>query len=291
MQQISQNIFFEDTYLGVTVGALIYPFGVVAIDTPLRAEDTRSWRASINHYRGGPNRLLVSLDAHPDRTLGARALECTVISHQKSAQVFRNRPTIFKGLSVETGGIWEMYGEAIGLRWVSPDITFTDKMYLHWGPQEVVLESHPGPNPGSIWVVIPEAKTVFVGDTLVLNQPPFLAQADLPLWLESITSLQKTYSGYSIVCGRGGLARPEDLRGMIKIIKDISAHVENLGKKNAPPESTQDLASRLVNKFPASGKLKELYLVRLRYGLHQYYSRRFRPANVIGQPEIEEEET
>ena len=291
MQQISQNIYFEDSYLGITVGVLIYPFGVIAIDAPLRAEDSRSWRAAINNYRGGSNRLLVSLDAHPDRTLGTRALECTIISHQKSAQAFRNRPTVFKGLSVETGGVWETYPEAIGQRWASPDITFNDKMFLHWGGQEVILASRPGPTPGSIWVVIPEAKTVFVGDTIVLNQPPFLGQADLTIWLESLTELQKTYNGYNIVCGRGGLAKTDDIRALIKLLKDISAHVEKLGLKNAQPESTQDLAARLLARFPATGRQKELYQTRLRYGLHQYYSRRFRPANVIGQPEIEEEET
>lgn len=109
MQQITQNIYFEDLYLGVTVGALICSFGAIAIDAPLRAEDARSWRAAINNYRGGSNRLVVSLDAHPDRTLGTRALECTIVSHQKSTLVFRNRPTIFKGLSVETGSVWETY--------------------------------------------------------------------------------------------------------------------------------------------------------------------------------------
>lgn len=290
MQQISPTIYFEDSYPGTTVGALIFPFGVIAVDAPLRTEDSRSWRATMNNLRGGSNRLLVSLDAHPDRTLGTRALECTIIAHQKSAQVFRNRPTIFKGLSVETGGVWETYSEAIGLRWASPDITFTDSMHLHWGSAEVILESHPGPAPDSIWVILPEAKTMFVGDTMVINTPPFLAQADISLWLESLVMLQKKYSGYHIVCGRGGLAQPEDIKAMIKLLKDISAGVEKLGKKNALPEATQDLASRLSGKFSASGRQKELNLTRLRYGLHQYYARRFQLSSFIGQTEIEEEE-
>jgi glyoxylase-like metal-dependent hydrolase (beta-lactamase superfamily II) len=290
MQQISQSIFYEDSYLGVTVGVLIYSFGTIAIDAPLRAEDARSWRAAINNYRSGSNRLLVSLDAHPDRTLGTRALECTIVAHQKSAQVFRNRPTIFKGLSIETGSVWETYNESIGLRWASPDITFTDLVYLHWGGPEVILENQPGPTPGSIWVVIPESNTVFVGDTITIRQPPFLAQADLQVWIESLNVLQKGYNGYTIVSGRGGIAKTEDIKALIKLLKSISNSIEKLGAKNAPPEATLDLAAKVASKFTASGRQRELYLSRLQYGLHQYYSRRFRPANVIGQPEIEEDE-
>jgi glyoxylase-like metal-dependent hydrolase (beta-lactamase superfamily II) len=290
MQQISQSIYYEDSYLGVTVGVLIYSYGAIAIDAPLRAEDARSWRAAINNYRSGSNRLLVSLDAHPDRTLGTRALECTIVAHQKAAQVFRNRPTIFKGLSIETGSVWETYNESIGLRWASPDITFTDMVYLHWGGPDVILENQPGPTPGSIWVVVPEAKTVFVGDAITIRQPPFLAQADIPVWIESLNMLLKGYHGYTIVSGRGGIAKSDDIKTLIKLLKSISSSIEKLGAKNAPPEATQDLAAKLATKFTASGRQRELYLTRLKYGLHQYYSRRFRPANVIGQPEIEEEE-
>lgn len=290
MQQITQNIYFEDSYLGVTVGALIFSFGAIAIDAPLRAEDARSWRAAINNYRGGSNRMLISLDAHPDRTLGTRALECTIVSHQKAAQVFRNRPTIFKGLSVETGAVWETYPESIGLRWASPDVTFSEKMSLHWGGPEIQLVHQPGPTPGTIWVIIPESKTIFVGDTIVLNQPPFLSQADLAVWMNGLTSLLKEYAGYTIVSGRGGLAKPEDIRFMNKFLKDVNSHIETLGAKNVPPEATQDMVNRLLSKFPASGKQRDLFQTRLKYGLHQYYARRFRPSNVIGQAEIEDEE-
>lgn len=290
MQQISENIYFEDTYTGVTVGAVVYPQGIVIVDAPLRSDDARSWRAAINHLRGGPNRLLISLDAHPDRTLGARALECTIVAHQKSAQVFKSRPTIFKGLSVETGGVWETYPEALGLRWASPDITFSEEMFLQWGFPKLVLASHPGPTPGSIWVIAQEEKTVFVGDTLVLNGPPFLAQADIEQWLQSLTDLLKKFSGYQIVCGRGGLAQPDDIRAMIKLLKEVNTSIEKLGNKNSPPESTYDLAEKLLQRFPATGRQKDLHLTRLRYGLYQYFAKRFQPAIFIGQPEIEDDE-
>lgn len=290
MQQIEQGIVFEDGFLGVTVGALSFPQGVVLIDAPIRPEDTRSWRSGVVGPRSGPNRMLVSLDAHPDRTLGTRALESTIIAHQKAALVFRNRPTIFKGQTVETGATWETFSDAIGMRWASPDITFSDRMSLNLGGPEVILEYHAGPTPGSIWVIIPAAHTVFVGDALTVDQPPFLAQADLPAWIESMDLLASEYGDYRIIAGRGGLAGADDVKKLRKLLKDVLARMEKLALKNAQPESTQDMVSSLLSQYSFPAKLTDLYTTRLRYGLQQCFSRRYLPTAVVGQPEIGEEE-
>lgn len=290
MQQIEQGIVYEDSFLGVTVGALVYPQGIVMIDAPIRPEDTRAWRSAIITGRSSPNRYLVSLDAHPDRTLGARALEAVIVAHQKTAQVFRNRPTIFKGQTIETGAAWETFSDAIGMRWGSPDITFSEQMSLHLGGPEVLLEHHTGPTPGSCWVIVPAARVIFVGDHLVLNQPPFLAQADLPAWIASLELLQKDYANFRIVSGRGGLAGREDVGKMIALLKDVQQRTEKLAEKNASPDATQDLVTSLMQQFSPAAKMHDLYATRLRYGLHQCYARRYRPATVLGQPEVEEEE-
>ena len=183
MQQIKPGIYYEDGYLGVTLGALVFSHGTIMIDAPLRQEDARSWRSALVNRRGGTSRLLISLDAHFDRTLGARAMESTTITHKLTAQVFHNRPTIFKGQSFESGAVWETYDEAIGTSWTTPDITFSQEMVLHWGGPEVILKHKPGPAAGSIWVIIPEEEIVFVGDAVMPNQPPFLSNADLPAWV------------------------------------------------------------------------------------------------------------
>jgi len=290
MQQIEQGIVLEDSFLGVTVGALIYPQGIVLVDAPIRPEDTRTWRSAIISGRSSPNRYMVSLDAHPDRTLGARALEAVIVAHQKTAQVFRNRPTIFKGQTIETGAAWETFGDAIGMRWGSPDITFSEQMSLHLGGPEVLFEHHPGPTPGSCWVVAPAARVAFVGDCLVLKQPPFLAQADLPAWLANLDLLAKDYADFRIISGRGGLAQAGDIDAMRALLQDVLERMEKLAERNASPEATQEIVPALMAQYSGSSKLHELYATRLRYGLHQCYARRYRPATVLGQTEVEEEE-
>jgi glyoxylase-like metal-dependent hydrolase (beta-lactamase superfamily II) len=290
MQQIERGIFYEDSFLGVTLGGLVYSHGTILIDAPLRTEDARSWRATLLNQRGGANRLLVNLDAHPDRTLGDRALDCIIVTHEKSAQRLRDQPTIFKGQNIESGAAWESYGDAIGMRWANPDITFTDRMSLFWGGPEILLEYHPGSTPGAIWVAVAEEKVVFVGDTVVLNQPPFLANADLGAWLESLDLLLSDFRGDTIVSGRGGLASVSDVRAQKKFLQKVEKGLERLANKNASPEATEGLVSSLLSGLEFPKNMQEEYLQRLQYGLFHYYNRHYRPGVFDSLAQEEEEQ-
>jgi cyclase len=292
MHQIVRGIFYDDTYLGVTLGGLVYAQGAILIDAPLRAEDSRSWRMALANQRSGANRLLVNLDAHPDRTLGARALDCTIVAHQKAAQVFRNRPTIFKGQTVETGAEWEAYPDAVGLRWANPDLTFTETMSLFWGGPEVILQHRAGPSSGSIWVVVPNDKVVFVGDLVTPEQPPFLAYADMNEWIENLEVLLTEFKDYVVVSGRGGPVTTKAIRTQQQFLKAVVKQTDRLARRNASPEETEDAVPGLLNELALNvdADMHDKYTHRLTYGLAQYYIRRFRPSNSLEQPEIEEEE-
>lgn len=290
MQQLTRNIFFEEDYLGVTVGALVFPHGTILIDAPLRGEDARSWRSMLINQRGGSNKLMISLDAHPDRTLGARALDCTIIAHQKAAQAFRNRPSIFKGQTVETGADWENYTESVGMRWASPDITFTERLTLHWGGPDVIVEHRPGPSAGSIWVEIPEVRVVFVGDMMVMNQPPFLAQAEFEPWLANLEILATQYWDYSIVCGRGGLAKASDVRMLQEFIRETMQKLDHLAEKKAVPEELELLLPELLLKYKPAVEKQEHYSERLTYGIYHAYLRRSKIADALSQLEIDSDD-
>jgi glyoxylase-like metal-dependent hydrolase (beta-lactamase superfamily II) len=288
MQQIKDGIFYEDSYLGVTLGALVYTYGTILIDAPLRPEDARSWRSALLNQRGGINRLLVSLDSHTDRTLGARVLDCAILAHQKSAQAFRNRPVVFKGETIETGADWETYIDSIGTRWALPDLTFSRRMTLHWGGPEVVVEHHPGPAPGASWVIVPEDKVVFVGDAVLIKQPPFLANADLVSWLEALDLLLGSYRNFTIVSGRGGPVSTAVVQTQQRILKNLEKGLDKLAKRNAAPESTEKLIPSVLETLSISKDKQEQYAKRMRHGLYQYYLRHFRALN-SSELQIEEE--
>jgi glyoxylase-like metal-dependent hydrolase (beta-lactamase superfamily II) len=280
MDSISKQVYIEEQYPGVTLGLISNSHGLIQIDAPPSPEDGRSWRASMMGMGGGPERILINLDSHPDRTLGARAMDCTVLAHEKTAQVFRNRPSTFKSQSDETGAVWETLSGLTGIRWVPPEISFTRTMTLHWGETPVLLESHPGPHPGAIWVILPEENIVFVGDAVLKNQPPFLAHADLTVWLESLELLQsKEYSTYTVISGRDGAVSSAVIKNQIGFLKDLEKRLEKLSKRKQKPNMTDSLVQPLVSKFKASGARQKQFSERLRYGLEHYYARHYQSSD------------
>jgi glyoxylase-like metal-dependent hydrolase (beta-lactamase superfamily II) len=281
MQELTHGIYIENAYPGVTLGALILSHGTILIDAPLRAEDARAWKAALLGLGGNFNRLLVNLDSHTDRTLGARAMECTIIAHQKTAQIFRGRPSVFKGQNAESGSEWETQNETVGTRWAVPDITFTQKVSLYWGPPDVILEHHPGPTPGSIWVVVPEAKIIFVGDAVLPHQPPFLASADIPAWVETLDVLAKQYRDFTILSGRSGLVPFEVIRAQQHHLKNILKGLEKLAKRNASADETENLIPSLLADLTFSPKLEEQFTQRYHHGLYQYYAHHYRPSDLV----------
>ncbi len=283
MREIQPGIYIETTFPGVTLGAVILSQGTVLIDAPMRAEDGRAWRTMLFNLGSSSNRILVNLDAHADRTLGSRAMECTIIAHQKTAQVFRSRPSVFKGQIPESGAEWETYNDAVGMRWASPDITFNQRICLHWGPPDVLLEYHPGPSSGAIWAIIADSKVLFVGDTVLHNQPPFLANADIPAWLEALDLLKSRYRDYVIISGRGGVVPNEAVRSQYQTLKNVLKGMEKFAKHNDPSEMTESLIPAILADLTISSHLEEQYVQRLRHGLSQYYMRRYRPMEVINQ--------
>jgi cyclase len=277
MQQIEHGIYIENSYPGVTVGAILLPLGTILVDAPLRAEDARAWLNVIYNLGGKPNRMLVNLDAHPDRTLGARSMECTIIAHQKTAQVFRTRPSVFKGQNVESGSVWETFDDIVGTRWALPDITFTHRISLHWGELEVHIEYHAGPAPGGTWVVIPAAKIVFVGDVVLLNQPPFLTNADIPAWIDTLSLLMSSFREFTIISGRGGVITQDAVKAQQQRLKSILRGLDRMVKRNAPSSEVERLIPKLLSDISFPNELRDQYYQRYRHGLFQYYARRYHP--------------
>lgn len=284
MQSIADKVFIEDSFSGVTLGAISTSRGLVHIDAPPSPDDSRAWRASLMNAGAGPERVLINLDTHPDRTLGARSMDCTIIAHEKTAQVFRNRPTTFKAQGDETGSSWESIPGLGSVRWAPPEISFTDSLNMHWGDVEIHLEHRPGPTSGSIWVTLPEQEIVFIGDLVPKNQPPFLSHADLPSWIDSLKILlESDYKGFTIISGRGGAVTPQIVKAQLDITKSINDRMEKLAARNAAPEAAEKLVDGLLANWKAPAARQKYYSQRLRYGLIQYYMRHYRPSSALSE--------
>lgn len=286
MQTLANQVYLEDQYPGVTLGAIALPHGLVQIDAPPAPEDCRSWRAALLGLNSGAERILVNLDAHPDRTLGARAMDCTIVGHEKTVQAFRNRPNTFKAQGEETGADWESVVGLGSIRWAPPEISFTSIMTIEWSNFQVILEHHPGPAGGACWAILPASKVVFVGDLVVKNQPPFLASANLPEWLASLEHLIATYPDYTVVSSRGGVVTEATILAQRAQIASLHEKLEALAAQQAGVETVESLIQPALAGIKVPSDRQKQAVQRLVYGLRHYYARHYRAA---GSSEPEEE--
>ncbi len=281
MQAITEGIYYQNAYAGVTIGAVITQSGTLLIDSPLLPEEARSWKSVLLTQSRGTHRLLVNLDEHIDRSLGNRYIDFPILAHKNTAVSLENRSTVFKGQSIETGSEWENYPEIIGSRWTQPNITFEDHLHLHWGTSEIHLDHRPGPTSGAIWVEIPSEQIVFIGDLVVENQPPFLENADIPLWLESLSLLRsRMYSNYTIISGRSGPITIDSVRDQHAFLKSLLGRLETQSKRNATPEETRKIVPALLSKLSYPKKYERFYSQRLTHGLYQYYLKHYSPIEI-----------
>lgn len=276
MQVIKEGIYYQDAYAGVTLGAVVLPHGTLLIDSPLILDQARSWKSILLTQSRGMHRLLVNLDEHFDRTLGNRYMDLPIMAHKCGADVFNNRSNVFKGQSFDTGSEWEKYPEIIGSRWIQPNITFDDHLRIHWGNHEIHFDHRQGPTPGAIWVELPSDNIVFIGDAVLENQPPFLADADIHLWLETLSLLRsRKYKDYAIISGRSGLISIDTVRNQHGQLKSILGRLETLAKRESSPEDTQKLVPSILSKYKFPQQHMSFYTHRLTYGLQQYYLKHY----------------
>ena len=275
MEKIGSGIYIEKSFPGVIIGAVPLGDAVLLIDSPLRPDDGRSWLATLRGIKGGADRILVYLDSHTDRTLGGRVLESTVFAHENVLKEFENRTSIFKAQSPEIGTEWENCTGLSGIRWMAPHVAFSDKASLLWKDTEIILEHHPGPNDGAIWVILPKEETVFVGDLVSLSQPPYLNNADLAAWEESLDMLSKESKQYTIISSRDGIVSDRDIRDMKKFISNVHKHLERMARRNTNPQNTEKMIDKLLNQFTFEPRFHDQYYQRLQHGLLQCYSKRY----------------
>jgi glyoxylase-like metal-dependent hydrolase (beta-lactamase superfamily II) len=279
MKRIKNHIYYENSFTGATVGALLFSKNTVLVDAPLKPDEARSWLSELRKAGAKPRRLAINLDAHPDRTLGVQTLEAQVVAHKETARQFRRRAAIFKALKQESGSEWEETPGLSGLRWILPRVTFTEHSVMYFDGRELRLEYHAGPGPGACWLILPEDKIVFVGDALVMDQPPFLAHADLDAWIDGLDLLlSRLYRGYTIISGRGGKATHRDVAAQKKFLEQVQARLKQFSKKKSTANAEiNKFALKLAEKYKGPAKRRALYLQRLKHGLYNCYVRQYVP--------------
>ena len=275
MIEINEHVMIDNSLSGVTVGVIKSPKGVIFIDSPLTPKDVQSWRTTAMKNDSGPSRLHVLMDEHYDRTASVVPIKSPVLAHEKTSKSISSRPTTFRFPSSDTGSEWELYPEIGPLQWIYPEITFTQSMKIEMDDAVVDLDYHPGPSKGTIWLGLPQLKIVFIGDTILTKEPPFLENADIDLWLDALNILKSNeYKNFTIISGRSGVIDKEDIQDQIKLLTQIKKKLEKYISKEMNANLIEKLAVGFLDMFPAKAKrIQEHYKARLKWGINQYFSK------------------
>lgn len=272
MKEIVSGVAFETDFEGVTVGSVQTSNGVIMIDAPISMKDAQIWRSTALRSSEGSERLLVILDEHYDRCIGARAMRCPVIAHEKTAQAISGRNSSSKSQVTKTGAIWETSAEVGSIHWVHPEITYTNSMSINWDDEPLILEHHPGPSRGSTWAILPERKVAFIGDTVITKQPPFLATADVEIWNENLDLLRSNeFKEFILISGRGKMVNKDDIRDLQKFLKKVQRLADKYCSGKTDLEKIEAAGASLASEFKAKNKTEaEFFSTRLAYGFSQY---------------------
>lgn len=274
MQEIGKKIYLEESYYGVVLGAVKLEHGLLLVDSPLRFSDRGSWRKKAAQLGEGGDRVTLMLDTHIDRTIGLRALGGFVLGHDNTVEILANRPATLRPQDFRAGAEAEAFDPPNNVRWAQPAMTFSNTMAFYTDESCVRITHHPGAHLAGCWVRFDAEKIVFVGDSVVAHQPPFLAEASLQLWLEELAELQSDpLQDYRIISSRNGLIRKKAIEKLSDFLSYIKEILPDVASQEDRDEAIADLLPGLLRKFSSDKKNAELHRKRLAYGLTKYLKR------------------
>lgn len=272
MRAILTRIYVESGYTGVQTGVVAGGDSLLVIDAPLRSDDAREWLADLNEV--GRPRYLAVLDHHPDRVLGSRNLDVPRLAQNETAEYISRMPDAYKGSANPVGSDADRIKRVTGMSKIVPDLTFNSELTLHLDGQDVVFWHRPGPTPGSMWVVLEDRSTVFIGDTVTVAEPPYLGFADVDAWLAALDELRDSgLSDFKYVTGRDGLVDRDAINDMARFLRKIPVRLERLEGQRDIASGLDSMADELVDDFRVVQARKDLCRLRLKTGMERLYRR------------------
>ena len=144
---------------------------------------------------------------------------------------------------------------------------------------------------------IPARNVIFVGDTVVSEQVPFLHTAEIGAWLNALDELENRYNeGSIIVGGRNGIIEKSDIQAMREFLLKAQERLTDYAAISETDDRIDSLIPLLTIDSFFKIKMDQMgnMVERLSYGLHHYYRRNYMGIDEIvygsNEPETDTEE-
>jgi glyoxylase-like metal-dependent hydrolase (beta-lactamase superfamily II) len=266
MRKLATGVYYESRYAGVDVGLVVKEDDLFLVDCPLRIEESKEWLSTVSER--GVVRYLALLDAHPDRVLGSRTFDVPLLAHDHALAEIREWSDTFKGNQHPIGAEADRLKRVTGIHRSVPDLSFSKSAHVNLKGLEIQLEHHPGPQAGSIWVLIPSAGVVFVGDCVTLSEPPYLGAADLTAWQKCLDCLRdSSMESFTVVSAYGGPLEREHINSMARFLRKVEVRVGKLEEDPDPESSADRYAAELLEDFTGQPTRSDMFHLRLKMGL------------------------
>ncbi|NLN70030.1 MAG: hypothetical protein GX142_04505 [Chloroflexi bacterium] len=269
MEEIAQQVFIEQCFSGVVTGALKLHRGLIIIDSPCRPDEWKAWQKKLIHLGSGAAQLMILLDTHPDRLLNMPPIEAPILVQENALEIFHNLPIATRPLEKPSTLEPEPDDMPQQTRWSLPDLCYTQQISLYWDDEPVVVTHQPGAHLAGSWVRYETEKVIFIGDSVVVNQPPFLAWCSIDRWIEELTWLGSDFfKHHKIISGRDGVISQRSINNMVKFLFHLKEVVSELLLMDDPDKDIVQELPGLLKYFHFERELKEQYQKRLSEELH-----------------------
>jgi cyclase len=257
---------------GCNPGLVTTSDGVVFIDSPQLPSDAIAWIDAASQL--GQQLILINTEHHIDHSVGNHFFDIPIIGQEGTRARFydffpiwgssiKDAMQMFQKLDPEGAAKVREY------KIKPPQITFKDQIKLYYGGLEIWAVNTPGHLPNSTVVYIPEDGVVFMSDTLVVEQLPWLHEADVLAWLDSLKRV-RSWQPRIVVPGHGPVAVPAVLDSMYAFLSEV---VEKVSKAINNGWSLEETTQRLdfLDRFTVLPHLKELAPKIQKMGLERAY--------------------
>jgi cyclase len=272
MQEIAPNIFIETDYAFVTIGAVRTKAGWVCIDTPPYPRDARAWLANLMDIDPKPVQYVINTDQHRDRILGNYWFSAPVVAHEAAARyVLQLKGAFVSQAADEMSSNDNELIEIAGVRLVPPQIAYSDSLYLSGGGREIKLINKPSASRGSSWVLFPEEKVIFVGDTMVAGEHPYINDGATGEWLDRLRELRSRYAGWKIIAGRQQIDDIAESETLSEYLRTARRKVMNLQRSDSPRTDVANIVPEMIDLYPYEPVHREIVYRRIKSGLESIY--------------------
>jgi len=232
-------------------GIIVGQDGIAVVDTLISAQEAQRFIKDIRKISNKPIKYVIDTHYHLDHTFGNSEfakLGAIIVAQEncRASMLHTSEATLQNaanyGLSVE-----QMAGTQIAY----PTLTFSDRMTIDLGDEQVkLIYVGPSHSTGNILVEVPAQKVLFTGDILFTDFHPYIADGDIPGWINNLDAIE-TLGVERIIPGHGPLSTKQDVAEMKSYLLAFDAKAKELAAHSSDPAA---IAGDLQKTLPPKSR-------------------------------------